>query len=76
MEASESVVWWSLRRFFPRPPQRLLEHSRRLAAEISHFPSTTTAGTPLIPRETHNALAASARPRLHPANRSGTTCQP
>lgn len=26
--------------------------------EISHFPSTTTAGTPLIPRETHSASAA------------------
>jgi len=25
--------------------------------EISHFPSTTTAGTPLIPRETHSASA-------------------
>ena len=26
--------------------------------EISHFPSTTTAGTPVIPRETHSASAA------------------
>ena len=26
--------------------------------EISHFRSTATAGTPLIPRETHSASAA------------------
>jgi len=37
----------------PPSPQRLLKHPRRLP-EISPFPSTTTAGTPLIPRETHS----------------------
>jgi hypothetical protein len=32
--------------------------------EISHFPSTTTAGTALIPRDRHNSSAARASAAL------------